>query len=869
MKQIRLPGILFLFLLISGIAAGWGTKAEAATTQVRIEVTYEQNSARNMLDSINSFRKSDDAWAWNESNTEKVSYSGLQDLTYDVELEKVAMKRAAEIALLFSHTRPNGLKSNTAGGWGTSDNVYGFACGENIAAGQGTKGTAEATFTSWREDDEDYSGQGHRRNMLSENFKAIGIGHVIFNGTHYWVQAFGDEIHSSTAEAKNEAVTESIEVEEDLISDSTITFTPAVQSLTIPWLSEDTSIPDTQAAIYLKVDEHNYTWPKKAPVLADLDWTSGDTSTVEIKSSKLIGKKTGTTNISTSFLGTELTLPVTVEPLSIDHLPVAVEDTVYNGSPQTPAVIVGDVDSPLIQGTDYEVSCSNNINAGTANISVTGKGNYKGTVEKTFTISKRSILDAVISDMQDLVYNGSPQKQNLSLSISDRTLTEQDDYTAVYKNNINAGTATVTITGQGNYEGTLEKSYTIKPVALTDYTAEDIPDTVYSGAPCKPKVAISGLPNGAEYTIEYNNNINAGTASAIITGNKNCTGTLTVSFIIDQADIGSASVKAADQVYTGEKLTPPVTVTINDTALEEGKDFEIPENGFNNNTEKGTATVMIRGINNYRGNASGSFTIHGFSLREMYESNILTITDVADQTYSGESFLPDLDIIANGTKLIEGEDYIRTDLNNKNAGTATILLTGQKLYEGTITISYQIKKASITDAVITGIKNKTYTGKSQNQNLTVTYGTLALKPGVDFKVTYKNNVNAGKSIVLISGIGNYTGTQSKQFSINKAAQKVTAGNKTINIKAKALKKKARIIRPAIITKGSKAKTRITYKILKVNKNKKAFKLTSSGKLTVKKGTKKGKYKITVRATAASSGNYNAARKDFIITINVK
>ncbi|MDE7244810.1 MAG: InlB B-repeat-containing protein, partial [Oscillospiraceae bacterium] len=92
------------------------------------------------------------------------------------------MLRAAETALSFSHTRPNGEDCFTA-----FQGSY-RAFGENIAAGQST---GSSVFTSWQEENEKYAGQGHRRNMLSSNFNAIGIGHVYYNGTHYWVQEFG------------------------------------------------------------------------------------------------------------------------------------------------------------------------------------------------------------------------------------------------------------------------------------------------------------------------------------------------------------------------------------------------------------------------------------------------------------------------------------------------------------------------------------------------------------------------------------------------------------------------------------------------------------------------------------------------------
>ena len=68
----------------------------AFAANVSIEVTYDQTSARSMLSMINEFRKSDDAWAWNSTDTQKIQYTGLADFQYDYELEKVAMQSHAE-----------------------------------------------------------------------------------------------------------------------------------------------------------------------------------------------------------------------------------------------------------------------------------------------------------------------------------------------------------------------------------------------------------------------------------------------------------------------------------------------------------------------------------------------------------------------------------------------------------------------------------------------------------------------------------------------------------------------------------------------------------------------------------------------------
>ena len=170
---------------------------EAGLASKTYEFKYGQTEARKMLSRINTFRKSDDAWYWNENDSDKVKPSNLADYAYDYGLEKIAMLRAIEIVHKFSHDRPNG--NDCFSTW----SELGYAAtgyrGENIAYGYSTE---ESVFIGWREDNDKYSGQGHRRNMLSSNFKYIGIGHVIYKGTHYWVQDFGSV---ATGEAENTA----------------------------------------------------------------------------------------------------------------------------------------------------------------------------------------------------------------------------------------------------------------------------------------------------------------------------------------------------------------------------------------------------------------------------------------------------------------------------------------------------------------------------------------------------------------------------------------------------------------------------------------------------------------------------------------
>ena len=178
MKKTKLR-LLLLLLFIGGLLIlpqkAKATEKAADIIPVNISVKYGQTEARTILNMINEARtNSEYAWYWNMDDTTKTYCTDLKELKYDYDLERVAMKRAAEIALSYDHERPMGKCDIYR-----QENISYQYAGENIAAGQTT---ASQVNDAWREDNELYDGQGHRRNMLSSKFNCVGIGHVYYNG---------------------------------------------------------------------------------------------------------------------------------------------------------------------------------------------------------------------------------------------------------------------------------------------------------------------------------------------------------------------------------------------------------------------------------------------------------------------------------------------------------------------------------------------------------------------------------------------------------------------------------------------------------------------------------------------------------------
>jgi glucan-binding YG repeat protein len=126
----------------------------------------------------------------------------------------------------------------------------------------------------------------------------------------------------------------------------------------------------------------------------------------------------------------------------------------------------------LKEGTDYTVACDNNTNVGTATITITGKGNYTGTKTATFEIEPASITGSSITGLSTKTYTGKAITQTPVVKSGSTTLIEGSDYTVSYKNNTNPGTATVIITGSGNYTGTKEVTFTINAVGWIQESGE-------------------------------------------------------------------------------------------------------------------------------------------------------------------------------------------------------------------------------------------------------------------------------------------------------------------------------------------------------------------------------------------------------------
>ena len=177
------------------------------------------------------------------------------------------------------------------------ENIKWLAAGENISVGHTT--AAEANL-GWREDDEPYAGQGHRRNMLSSDYNCVGIGHVYYNGVHYWVEVFANrpEINTTEIPANDSTETVSVSVDKKKIKTVDVTFDQDAYSLRI---GENITPIITET----RIDVVNFSSQGRglAPVLDTPVVSIDDSSVASYNNNQLSGLKEGTTNLSATLYG--------------------------------------------------------------------------------------------------------------------------------------------------------------------------------------------------------------------------------------------------------------------------------------------------------------------------------------------------------------------------------------------------------------------------------------------------------------------------------------------------------------------------------------------------------------------------------------
>ena len=265
-----------------------------------------------------------------------------------------------------------------------------------------------------------------------------------------------------------------------------------------------------------------------------------------------------------------------------------------------------------------------------------GQGKYIGTVVKHFKILpidiskyKNTYIDYLDHNDNYIVYTGEKLKPLdnkfffIIIGIDDEgdeiehKLEHGKDFTTKYKNNINTGTAEITITGINNYTGKFTKKFIIDPEHIYNIECKISinEEQIYSGEKKEPVLNIvltngKRLILGQDYEVEYKDNISAGKGIIIIKGINNYDDSMQVYFEIKPKNFetmgNNLKISIPNQEYTGKKLQPKITVKDGKTELKLDTDYTV---SYKNNTNVGTATVTITGKGNYKGTITKTFKI--------------------------------------------------------------------------------------------------------------------------------------------------------------------------------------------------------------------------------------------------------------------
>ena len=497
----------------------------------------------------------------------------------------------------------------------------------------------------------------------------------------------------------------------------------------------------------------------------------------------------------------------------------------YNGQPLTaPGTVTGFVEGEnaelQVTGKQTDVGSSKN----TYKIvwtETTKADNYQvSDTVGTLTVKKQSIdpgtdpekpnpdyTGAKVNSPKDLVYDGKEHKWIPTVTDkADKKLKAGTDYTVEYstKNFKDVGTIDVTITGKGNYTGTVTRTYKITPKSVT-VTAED-KTKVFGEADPKFTAKVAGtLGNDTvEYTLSRKAGEAVGKYTITASGKAEQTnykvtyvaGTLTItSQSIDPGTdpekpnpnyTGAKVNSPSDKVYDGNehKWSPTVTDKA-DKKLEAGKDYTV-EYSTKNFKDVGTIDVTITGKGNYSGTVKRSYkvtpkeyTVTTDSATKTYSGTALTAGGKVEGIVSGET----VEFTTTGSQTEVGTSKNTYELVWKAAKATNYTLAKESI--GKLTVK---AKSIVPDDKDTPESDKTgitvsepsdskYDGKEHKEVLTVTDTKTGkeLVAGTDYSVTYSSDlVNAGTVKVTVAGLGNYTGSFTKTYKITKRSVTLTS-----------------------------------------------------------------------------------------------
>ena len=504
------------------------------------------------------------------------------------------------------------------------------------------------------------------------------------------------------------------------------------------------------------------------------------------------------------------------------------ENVTYTGSALTFSELELLYNGTKLDKSQYKAEYKNNTNAGIASITLTGLGNFAGSTRIIeFNILPKPFDDTVtIASIPNVIIDASNPEATPTPAVKfgTKTLVKDKDYKLSYKNNTTTGTGTITVTGINNYSGSVSADFkvykrndmaasiTVKDAGTDTNTSSSInlpigdkkivtvktstsdnnkkaDPPVYTITEGSEFISISQKESddgeGITYTISSTGVANTRAKIVFSSKSNSVSKTFTI-YVRNNLNGDNVEVKGVPEsaAYTGSKITfDDIAVYVNGSSIDSSQ-YSVK---YTDNINVGTAVITITGKNDFLGSKREvKFKITPLSITGKAEIDNIKDQYLSTKTRAAEPYPY---VYYNDTRLKLDRDYTVSYKNNTKAGTATLTVTGKGNYTGTASKNFKV--CDIADYfTVSAIPVQTYyNGKEIKPVPTVKYKGTILKLNKDFELSYSNNVYSGYATVTIKGIGYYTGSISRSFTIKpKTAKlkKVKKGKKKFTAKWKKL-----------------------------------------------------------------------------------
>ena len=438
-----------------------------------------------------------------------------------------------------------------------------------------------------------------------------------------------------------------------------------------------------------------------------------------------------------------------------------IPEQIYTGAAIRPSVTVKLDGKKLTEGVNYTVSYENNVDSGTARAVVSGIGAYGGQTVREFSISPADIGLASFVRIADQSYTGQPVALKAKLSFKGRALQEGVDYELSYAdasgNVISApfaaGSYRLVVAGKGNFNRETYRAFSIVAPQIEDSSIGAIGNQVFTGMACEPDptVTVAGkqLERDVDYTLSFENNLDVGQGIVHVFGIGSYSGEAQAKFPIIAASLADATVAGVrDMQATGSPVTFDPVVIVDGKRLVEGVDYTLSFADSNGQalTAQSEDTDEVSGEEEAEGQSG--------------EANLVEATRGMAPA-AGEAGLIAQDL---ASASIEGAPSA--------AGSYKLVVTGVGNYSKSISVDFRItsgapsSKTDVSAAVLAlSDQDCTYDGTAHKPAPTLTLGGSTLREGVDYIVSYSDNVSAGSASATAYGIGDYAGSITTEFRV--------------------------------------------------------------------------------------------------------